>query len=152
MTMKQISLKSDLNTLRCTPPMVKLYSRLMGGAVLLALGIALIFPPKHWEGPSLLSLGGGHGITISDLIALFPLCLGTVFVFTVLWQLRAELGIRLVTLRNVGAVEIFLAGIAVGVLVGGLCSSLDRQGSIMLIWGVIAAAFGAVAISRKPYN
>lgn len=126
-----------------------LYHRFMIGAICLAVGLALVFPPKSWEGPSLLHLSRGRGITVSDLVALIPLALGVNFILTVLWRLRAQLRQQIATLWKAGGGEIFLAGLAVGIFVDGAVSNLDWRHSTMALWVVMAVALTLVALTRR---
>lgn len=126
-----------------------LYRRFMIGAICLALGLALVFPPKFLEGPSLLSLSRGHGITVSDLVALVPLMIGVKFILQVLWRLRPQLHRRLTGLWVAGGTEIFLAGIAAGILLDSAFNKLDWKGSAMILWSVVAAALIVVAVTRR---
>lgn len=126
-----------------------LYRRFMMGAICLAVGLALVFPPKSWEGPSLLHLGRGHGFTISDLVALLPLMVGAKLILQVLWRLRTQMYQRLAGLWAVGGTELFLAGVAAGILVDGAVSNLDWKGSAMILWGVVAVALAVIAVTRR---
>lgn len=125
------------------------YHRFMTGAILLALGLALVFPPKSLEGPSLLRLSRGHGITVSDLVALVPLTIGANFVLQVLWSLRTHPRQHLAGLWEVGAAEIFLVGVAAGIVVDGAFTNLDWKGSGMILWGAVTVALAMVAIIRQ---
>jgi dipeptide/tripeptide permease len=116
------------------------YRRFMLGAILLALGAALVFPPKHLEGRTILPLIKGHGITVSDLFALLFLIPGAGLIAHVLWRLRSQLAKRIEAALMVGGGEIFIAGMAVGILANTVIKSLDWQWSPMLLWLVLAGA------------
>ncbi|MEZ4658106.1 MAG: hypothetical protein R2911_11075 [Caldilineaceae bacterium] len=118
----------------------------MGGAVLLAVGLAFIFPPRRLKGPSIISLGGGHGITISDLIALVPLTAAVALIGLVLWNLRGDLGKRAGALFSVGGAEIFLFGLSAGILLNGAVLTLDWKSGEFLTWMGIAGLLGATML------
>lgn len=125
------------------------YHRFMTGAILLTLGLALVFPPKFLEGPSLLRISRGRGLTVSDLVALVPLAIGANFILQVLWRWRTRLQQYLMGLWGAGAAEIFLAGVVAGIVIDGAFTNLDWKGSGMILWGLVAVTLATVAIIRK---
>jgi hypothetical protein len=120
--------------------MTKNYRHLLIGIIWLALGFALASVPNRYEGPSLLHLAEGHGLSVSDVVALVPLLWGTVLVIQGVWPARTELWGQVRTWLQVGGVEIFLAGMAVGVIVNRLV--FDFRWGRMSIWLIIAATLG----------
>ena len=123
-----------------------LYQKFMIGAVMLALGLALVFPPKRIKGPSLIHLGDGHGITISDLVALVPLTVAVVLIGLVLSNLRGQLRKRASTLLSAGGAEIFLFGLSAGILLNGAVITLDWRSGEFLTWVGIAGLLGATML------
>ena len=120
--------------------MTKTYRQLLSGIILLAIGLALASVPNWLEGPSLLHLADGHGLSVSDAVALLPLLWGTVLLVQGVWPARSQIGRQLRTWLQMGGVEIFLAGVAVGVIANRLAFNL-RWGR-MSIWLAIAAVLG----------
>lgn len=120
--------------------MTKTYRHLLVGIILLAVGFALASVPNRYEGPSLLHLAEGHGLSVSDVVALVPLLGGVAFVFQGLWPVRSQLWSRARTWLQLGGVEIFLAGMAVGIIANRL--AFDLRWGRMFIWLIIAAALG----------
>jgi hypothetical protein len=120
--------------------MTKTYRQFLIGIILLAVGLALASVPNWLEGPSLLHLAEGHGLSVSDVVALIPLLLGAVLVVQGFWLARSELWGQMRSWLQMGGVEIFLAGVAVGVIVNRLAFNL-RWGR-MSIWLVIAVVLG----------
>ncbi|MCB0093257.1 MAG: hypothetical protein KDE54_35455 [Caldilineaceae bacterium] len=120
-----------------------LYQQFMVGVVLLAVGLAFAFPPRRLKGPSVISLGGGHGITVSDLVALVPLTAAVALIGLVLWKLRGRLRQRASALLAVGGAEIFLIGLSTGILLNGAVLTLDWKSGEFLTWMGIAGLLGA---------
>jgi nucleoside recognition membrane protein YjiH len=116
------------------------YRQLMIGLIMVMIGLALASVPNRFEGISLLHLPQGHGVSVSDGIALIPLLCGAVLVLGNLWFERVQLRERVQTWLRIGGVELFLVGMAAGIVINRLV--FDLPWGRMLIWVVIAAVLG----------
>lgn len=117
------------------PPAMKLRAQRLLGAILLALGMALLGTPNRFEGPSLLHLGPGHGVSVSDVIALVPLVIGAILLVQALWQQRQQFIQKFRLTAIFSSTEIFFTGLAVGIFMARIFIMLPW--SWLLLWTVI---------------
>jgi hypothetical protein len=123
---------------------------LRGCGILLGLALALFAVPGQFEGPLLVAISPGHGLTLVDLIALGPLLGGLAVLFGGLWRRRERLGAALRRRPGVAAAGAFGAGIGLGLLVASVFVFFWwwAVGAALLTAALLAAA--VVASGREP--
>jgi hypothetical protein len=114
-----------------------MYAQLIMGALLLTLGLALLQAPNSMEGPSLLHLSPGRGVSVSDVLALLVLATGAAVILVPLWRHRLRLAKQLHILRSVGGAEILCVGIMIGLVLAKGLAALPW--SWLLPWAVTAS-------------
>jgi hypothetical protein len=93
---------------------------LLGCGILFALALALFVVPASAEGPVLVVVSAGHGLSLVDVAALVPLLAGTTLLAGGLWRRRQGLDAALSRrpwLARAGAV---VAGLGLGLLVASV--------------------------------
>lgn len=110
-----------------------------GGLILLA--VLLFAMPQRLEGPVLVPISPGHGLSLLDMVALVPLLVGSGILKVWLWKQRGRLYevIRLRPTRAVAAV--FLAGVGLGLLVA------SSFASFFWWWAIGAGLLAAVVVA-----
>lgn len=116
-------------------PAIKLRWQRLIGAILMALGMALLGTPNRFEGPSLLHLSPGHGVSVSDVIALVPLIGGGILMGQALWLQRQQLRQKISWVAIFSSTEVFLAGLATGIFMSRVFTMLPW--SWLLLWTAI---------------
>jgi hypothetical protein len=82
--------------------------------------LILFVVPAGLEGPVLVPISPGHGLSLVDVVALVPLLAGTGLLLGGLWQRRQRLDVAL-TLRPWSArVSAFVAGLGLGLLLASV--------------------------------
>lgn len=115
---------------------VQLSRQLPVGLIFLTVGLALASVPNQLEGPSLLHLSPGHGISVSDVVALIPLLLGIGLIVSSVWQTRTQRWQQFNARLSADGVDIFLMGMAVGLLI--MRFTFDLPWGRLLVWVFIA--------------
>ncbi len=128
-------------------PATDLRSRRQLGAILIALGMALLGTPNRFEGPSLLHLASGHGVSVSDVIALLPLAAGGILMVQALWRQRHSLVRSAPSGANLGSTDIFVAGLAVGIFMARVFTLLPW--GWLLIWTAIMVLLLAQLVALR---
>jgi heme exporter protein D len=93
---------------------------LLGCGILFALALLLFVVPADLEGPVLVPISQGHGLSLVDVVALVPLLAGTALLAGGLWRRRQTLDAALNRrpwLARAGAV---VAGLGLGLLVASV--------------------------------
>jgi hypothetical protein len=123
---------------------------LAGCLALLVVALAVFMIPARFEGPVLLAISPGHGLTMLDLVALVPLLAGTVLLFGGMWRRRERLTAALTGRPALGAGTTFVAGLGLGLLLASVFTFFWwwAIGAGLLAAGLIAAA--VVAASGDP--
>lgn len=104
-------------------------------ALLILFGMALAAIPNRFEGPSLLTISPGHGITVADMVALVPLALGMSFMMQTAWPVRRQFRAVVRIWVNRAGVEMFLLGLGIGVFATKILTEF-RHGPTF-IWGSV---------------
>jgi hypothetical protein len=94
-----------------------------GGLVVVALGIVILAAPSQWEGPVLLPISPGHGLSVLDMFGVAPLILGTGRLYVGLWQRRGRLIVLLQQSPITGGLGVFIAGLGMGLLIASSFSA-----------------------------
>ena len=93
---------------------------LLGCGILFTMALTLFGVPATLEGPVLIPIRPGHGLSLVDVVALAPLLAGTALLAGGLWRRRQALGATLARrpwLAGAGAVA---AGLGLGLLVASV--------------------------------
>ena len=91
----------------------------MGCGILFALALLLFVVPASLEGPVLVPISEGHGLSRVDSVALVPLLAGTALLTGGLWQRRQALDAALTRRAWLARAGVFTAGLGLGAVVGG---------------------------------
>jgi hypothetical protein len=90
---------------------------LLGCGILLALALILFVVPAGLEGPVLVPISPGHGLSLVDVVALVPLLAGPGLLAGGLWQRRQRLEVALTRPSWSAWAGAFVAGLGLGLLV-----------------------------------
>jgi hypothetical protein len=93
---------------------------LLGCGTLFALALILFVVPAGLEGPVLVPISPGHGLSLVDVVALVPLLAGTGLLAGGLWQRRQRLDVALTRRPWSARVGAFVAGLGLGLLVASV--------------------------------
>ena len=93
---------------------------LLGCGTLFAVALILFVVPAGLEGPVLVPISPGHGLSLVDVVALVPLLAGTGLLLGGLWQRRQRLDVALTRRPWSARVGAFVAGLGLGLLVASV--------------------------------
>ena len=93
---------------------------LLGCGLLFAAALALFVVPAGLEGPVLVPISPGHGLSLLDSMALVPLLGGTILLFAGLWRRRKRLDAALNHRTWLARVGVFGAGLGLGLLLASV--------------------------------
>ena len=93
---------------------------LQGCGILFALAFVLFAVPARFEGPVLVPISPGHGLSLVDVVALVPLLAGTGLLAGGLWQRRQRLDAALTRRAWFAWAGAFVAGLGLGLLVASV--------------------------------
>ena len=93
---------------------------LLGCGILFALAMVLFVVPAGLDGPVLVPISPGHGLSLVDVVALVPLLAGTGLLAGGLWQRRQELDAALTRRPWLAIVGALVAGLGLGLLVASV--------------------------------
>jgi hypothetical protein len=115
---------------------------LLGCGVLFALALLLFVVPAELEGPVLVPISEGHGLSRVDAVALAPLLAGTALLAGGLWQRRQALDAALTRRPWLARAGVFTAGLGLGLLGASVFSFFWwwAIGAALLSATVLAAA------------
>jgi hypothetical protein len=105
---------------------------LLGCGSLFALALLLFVVPASLEGPLLIPISPGHGLSLVDVVALVPLLAGVGLLAGGLWQRRQRLDAALSRRPRLAWAGAFVGGLGLGLLVASVF--------IFFWWWVIGAA------------
>lgn len=119
------------------------------GTVSMAIGILGLSIPQTIEGPILVLISEGHGLTLLDLFALIPLILGTSIFELGLWKNRASISEYIQEHPRVTSSMLFGAGFGMGLLIASAFSTFWwwwAIGSILI--GIVVIAVTLWSLSQ----
>jgi hypothetical protein len=87
---------------------------------LFALALLLFVVPAGLEGPVLVPISPGHGLSLVDVVALVPLLGGTGLLAGGLWRRRQRFEAALTRRPRFALAGAFVAGLGVGLLVASV--------------------------------
>ena len=93
---------------------------LLGCGFLFALALTLFVVPATLEGPVLVPISQGHGLSLVDAVALVPLLAGTALLAGGLWRRRQALDAALGRRPWLARSGAFVAGLGLGLLVASV--------------------------------
>ena len=93
---------------------------LLGCGSLFALALILFVVPAGLEGPVLVPISPGHGLSLVDVVALAPLLAGTALLAGGLWQRRQQLDAALTRRPWFAWAAAFVAGLGLGLLIASV--------------------------------
>ena len=115
---------------------------LVGCGILFALALLLFVVPAGLEGPVLVPISEGHGLSRVDSVALVPLLAGTALLAAGLWQRRQTLDTALTRRPWLARAAVFTAGLGLGLLTASVFAFFWwwAIGAALLSATVLAAA------------
>ena len=124
---------------------------LLGCGILFALALTLFVVPATLEGPVLVPISQGHGLSLVDVVALVPLLAGTALLAGGLWRRRQALDAALGRRPWLARSGAFVAGLGLGLLVASVYAFFWwwAIGATLLSAALLAAAVVA-ARSEGP--
>jgi hypothetical protein len=119
---------------------------LLGCGALFALALLLFVVPATLEGPVLVPISPGHGLSLVDVVALVPLLAGTGLLAGGLWQRRQGLDAALRRRPWLARAGALVAGLGLGLLVASVFAFFWwwAIGAALLSATLLAAAVVAV--------
>ena len=119
---------------------------LFGCGILFALALLLFVVPATLEGPVLVPISQGHGLSLVDVLALVPLLAGTALLAGGLWQRRRGLDAALGRRPWLARAGALVAGLGLGLLVASVYAFFWwwAIGAALLSATLLAAAVLAV--------
>jgi hypothetical protein len=93
---------------------------LLGSGTLFALALLLFGVPATLEGPLLIPISPGHGLSLADVVALAPLLAGTALLAGGLWRRRQALDATLTRRPWLARAGFLVAGLGLGLLVAAV--------------------------------
>ena len=123
---------------------------LLGCGILLALALILFVIPASVEGPVLVTVGAGHGMSLVDVAALVPLLAGTGLLAGGLWRRRQRLDAALSRRSWLAMGGAVVAGLGLGLLVASVFAFFWwwAIGAALLTTTLLTAAY--VAARAEP--
>jgi hypothetical protein len=127
---------------------------LLACGVMFGLALILFVVPASAEGPVLVRVSAGHGLSLVDVAALVPLLAGTGLLAGGLWRRRQGLDAALSRqpwLARAGAV---VAGLGLGLLVASVFAFFWwwAIGAALLTTTVLTAALVAARVGPEPVH
>jgi hypothetical protein len=125
---------------------------LLGCGGLFALALLLFVVPATLEGPVLVPISQGHGLSLVDVVAVAPLLAGTALLAGGLWQRRQALDAARTRRPWTAGAGIFVAGLGLGLLMASVFSFFWwwAIGAALLTSTLLAAAVVAARGERTP--
>jgi hypothetical protein len=125
---------------------------LLGCGILFALALLLFVVPAALEGPVLVPISPGHGLSLVDVVALAPLMAATALLAGGLWRRRQTLDAALTRRPWLGRAGFFAAGLGLGLLVASVFTFFWwwAIGAALLSATLLAAAVVAAEGGRDP--
>jgi hypothetical protein len=115
---------------------------LVGCGILFGLALLLFVVPASLEGPVLVPISEGHGLSRVDAVALVPLLAGTALLAAGLWRRRQALDATLIRRPWLARAAVFGAGLGLGLLAASVFTFFWwwAIGAALLSATVLAAA------------
>jgi hypothetical protein len=113
---------------------------LLGCGILFALALLLFVVPATLEGPVLVPISPGHGLSLVDSVALVPLLAGTALLAGGLWRRRQALDSALTRRPWLARAGAAVAGLGLGLLVASVFT-------FFWWWAIGAALLSATLLS-----
>jgi hypothetical protein len=113
---------------------------LLGCGILFAVAFVLFVVPARFEGPVLVPISPGHGLSLLDVVALVPLLGGVILLVVGLWRRRERLDAALDRRAWLARVGVFVAGLGLGLLVASVFT-------FFWWWAIGAALFSAMLLT-----
>jgi hypothetical protein len=124
---------------------------LLGCGILFVLALMLFVVPAGLEGPVLVPISPGHGLSLVDVVALVPLLAGTGLLAGGLWRRRQALDAPLTRRPWLARAGAFAAGLGLGLLVASVFAFFWwwAIGAALLSSTLLAAAVVAALRERQ---
>jgi hypothetical protein len=113
---------------------------LLGCGILFAVALLLFVVPAALEGPVLVPISPGHGLSLVDSVALVPLLAGTALLAGGLWRRRQALDAALTRRPWLARAGAAAAGLGLGLLVASVFT-------FFWWWAIGAALLSATLLS-----
>ena len=123
---------------------------LLGCGILFALALTLFVVPATLEGPVLVPISQGHGLSLVDVVALVPLLAGTALLAGGLWRRRQALDAALGRRPWLATAGAFVAGLGLGLLVASVYAFFWWAIGATLLSATLLAAAVVAARSEGP--
>ena len=112
----------------------------LGCLTLMAVGLAVLAVPTRLEGPSLLVISAGHALSSIDVIGIFPLMAGAIWLHSGLWSRRASIEVWLRDRPALAGGCLFATGLGLGLLLASAFSGFFWW------WAIGALLFGVMHV------
>ena len=109
-----------------------------GPALAIGSGIAILALPAGLEGPTLLPISPGHGLSLVDAVGVVPLVVGSAWLHAGLWRRRDRLVLWARRRAAAAGGLTFAAGLGLGLLLASAFSAFYW-------WWAVGAAIFAIA-------
>ncbi|NOH03396.1 MAG: hypothetical protein HND47_16245 [Chloroflexi bacterium] len=110
------------------------------GLCLVTLGVAILAAPSQWEGPVLVPISPGHGLSMLDMFGVAPILIGTGWLYYGLWQRRQRVFESIQKSPQMGSLGVFITGTGLGLLIASSFSAFFWW------WAIGAVLFGIMLI------
>jgi hypothetical protein len=127
---------------------------LVACGILFALALILFVVPASAEGPVLVAVSAGHGLSLVDVAALVPLLAGTGLLAGGLWRRRQGLDAALSRRPWLARGGALVAGLGLGLLVASVFAFFWwwAIGAALLTTTLLTAAFVAATVRPEPIH
>jgi hypothetical protein len=96
-----------------------------GPVIFLILSILMFLLPERWEGPYLMNVNGGNGLSLLNTLAVFPLLISAGWIQKGLWSRRIYLFNKITIYPGSASLLIFFIGIGLGLLIAAAFSEFS---------------------------
>jgi hypothetical protein len=121
-----------------------------GPVLAIATGIAILALPAGLEGPTLLPISPGHGLSLVDALGVVPLVAGSTWLHAGLWRRRDRLVLWALRRTAASAGLTFAAGLGLGLLLASAFSAFYWWWAVGAAIFAIAHVAAVVAAAQHP--
>ena len=143
----------DDATIETLTPEHRVTSWPLGCVSLMLVGLVVLALPARFEGPTLLVIGHGHALSLIDVVGVFPLMVGAIWLHSGLWSRRASIEAWLREQPAIAGGCLFAAGLGLGLLIASGFSAFFWWWAIgALLFGVMHVPLLTAAFRQRSDN